>query len=95
MKTLSKFFWASMYSLFLTPEGGLSLPKLLAMITSFVATYKFVILPAPDPLIWLILLGVLGGHGLAGALLEKLWGVRAKTAAEALKAPVEGQGEEK
>lgn len=95
MKAIKSFLKASVESLFLTPDGGLSLPKLLAMITSFAATYKFIILPTPDPLIWLILLGVVGGHGLAGALLEKLWGARAKATAEALKAPAGGQGEEK
>lgn len=96
MKTLKKFFWASMYSLFLTKEGGLSLPKLLALLTSFVATYKFIILPTPDPLIWLIFLGVVGGHGVAHALLDKLWGRKGQEIADkAAEAPTAGQGEEK
>lgn len=93
---MTKFIKASLYSLFLTPDGGLSLPKLLAMATSIAATYKFIILPTPDPLIWLILLGVVGGHGVAGALLEKMWGKKAPTTAELLENATEtDQGEPK
>lgn len=82
-KAIVKFFKESWKSLILSPEGGLSLPKLLLLITSFVATYKFIIAEVNDPWIWLVYLGVVGGHGLASKLLEVYIKKRAeKTIAE-------------
>lgn len=69
-KTIIKFFSETWKSLLLTPEGGLSLPKILLLVTSFAATYKFIIAEVNDPWIWLVYLGVVGGHSLAGKMLE-------------------------
>ena len=72
MKAILGFWKATIYSLFLSPEGGLSLPKMLALLTSGVATYKFIIMDSNDPLIWLVYLAVIGGHGVASKLFEIL-----------------------
>lgn len=70
MKSIIKFFKESFKSIFLNEEGGLSLPKLFLLVTSCAATYKFIIAEVNDPWIWLVYLGVVGGHGLASKLLE-------------------------
>lgn len=70
MKSVIKFIKASWHSLILSPEGGLSLPKALMLVTSCVATYKFVIAETNDPWLWLVYLGVVGGHSLAGKAVE-------------------------
>lgn len=74
MNAIKRFWKASLDSLLLTKEGGLSLPKLLALTTSAIATYKFIIMESNEPLIWLIYLGVIGGHGLAAKLASVVFG---------------------
>lgn len=82
MKAIKSFLKASIESLFLTPQGGLSLPKLLALITSGIATYKFIIMESNEPLIWLIYLGVIGGHGLAAKLASVVFGSKENSSKE-------------
>lgn len=74
MKYITKFFKASLASLFLNAEGVLSLPKLAALATSAAATYRFIIMDSNDPWIWLVYLGVVGGHGVAAEALKRLGG---------------------
>lgn len=70
MNSLVKFLKASWKGLMLSSEGGLSLPKLMLLVTSCVATYKFIIAETNDPWLWLVYLGVVGGHSLAGKAVE-------------------------
>jgi hypothetical protein len=70
MKAIKRFFAQSIKDLLLTAEGGLSLPKLSALVASSAATYKFIVAEINDPLVWLVYLGVVGGHVVAGKLLE-------------------------
>ncbi len=82
MKAIITFWKASIESLFLTPSGGLSLPKVLALTTSAIATYKFIIMESNEPLIWLIYLGVIGGHGLAAKLASVVFGSKENSSKE-------------
>lgn len=64
------FTKATIKELLLTPSGGLSLPKIIALIASGAATYKFIVADTNDPMIWLVYLGVVGGHAGASKLLS-------------------------
>lgn len=70
MKAIINFLKASWKSLLLSQEGGISLPKVLLLVTSCAATYKFIIAETNDPWLWLVYLGVVGGHSLAGKAVE-------------------------
>lgn len=59
------FIKATWRNLFVAPEGGLSVPKTFLLVSSCAATYKFIVADTNDPWIWLVFLGVVGGHAIA------------------------------